>query len=1364
MSFWRILQTETVAKTISTKTSRYISKYVSSDLVFERISFNLFPPGLNIHNVQFRSAYGRIKELEFDFSLIKLSVNPIDLIARKVTISEVALSNGVIKINDDKLDEEYYKKDLSIYGYLHAKIEHMPKSEDPEWLVKLKEIPGSEKVTQILRESFPVVIQSAVVNNVLITRNQDRILLKNIEAHVTRNNQDLAFHLQGINTTPFTNNYFKESIDELSGGLRYYKDKLKINSLTVKSDLNSFIFYGGLNEVSKKFNNIRQDIKFKSLVSLSKVSEYSTLHDILQVSQGAAEIRGEVQGKLKEPKLLAHVSIRDFISGVADAKEVEADLSVTPKLLRIEKGHLKSDAQYLKLDTGFELYNFERDRMVATPIVATFQNIPANNMLKALHSFMYPLHGEFSGRLQINHDYPNFIFKALSPLDMKKFDLAFKGKEENKLFSVIAHPHLKLNNSIFTYAYEKGRFYAKSLITSSEGTKLNMDGYVDGKEVSFFSKDSRLNLTEVKTIAGLKVKGQSAMDIDITGPIDDVHFLFHGPIYNFEFLDYKLGEMNGSFDLSLKTMDVTLNKTEGKYNNTIYETQGGIDLDTLNMGFDVDVKKTSYNDALEILDPLLHGLWFMPDIVNGEVAAKIKIGGKADPNFMTIKGRLNSKRLVYRDENFKSASYNFSYENNILNLTDIVLFKEIGSYRGSFQYDRVSQDFSIEGYIDQISLDEFSFIRSSPAELNGNIWGSIEGGRKNKHLNFKGSVNVKNSSVNNFRMDNSKFVFNVDDNLLTYELNLLGEAIKSNGEVFLETSSSNRSKLNIETNIHDPKSVFLAAFGKYLDIHSMDGTLRSHAHLEFDTKNFRDLDFDMSFDDWTLFLNNKRYSVAEKQSKILIENGNIEKLNFKMTGPGTSLRLDGQGNLKSNYGIQGEFNFDASILESLIKGMTASNGRIFNSFKVGQNNGAFDLDVVSKTDDLFLHYENIPTIFNRIKYAIYATEDRMNIEKLEANLNTGTLKILGDVSYLHPSFPRLNLSYTMDQAGFNYLGKTTIIASGSGDLTGDGPPYLLGGELSLISANIYNELEDFGAKETYSNEIAKFLPEKKGLVKRDWIKYDLNVETINPIFIKNSMAELSLVGNLLVKGTFNNVRLGGRLNTIPGSSRFFFKSNDFVLSRGIILFFEEEPQINPELDFFASSNIAEYAINMRIYGRAKNFNLDLTSEPALSQLDILSLITLGYTNDLSNNLGSGDRSALASAGIGGLLFDRFKINEGLKNSLGLKLSLSPEFREGGAGGNMLQGRGTTNTGSTGVNVRSGTKVELRKKVSESVDLAVSSTVGSNIGSKQSMNLNYNFNKVVGAEGVYEIRTNDEGIEDVVATSLGGDLKFKWTFK
>jgi translocation and assembly module TamB len=94
---------------------------------------------------------------------------------------------------------------------------------------------------------------------------------------------------------------------------------------------------------------------------------------------------------------------------------------------------------------------------------------------------------------------------------------------------------------------------------------------------------------------------------------------------------------------------------------------------------------------------------------------------------------------------------------------------------------------------------------------------------------------------------------------------------------------------------------------------------------------------------------------------------------------------------------------------------------------------------------------------------------------------------------------------------------------------------------------------------------------------------------------------------------------------------------------------------------------------------------------------------------------------------------------------------------------LLSGRSQEGQGTLG-RTRTATKIELKKRLDEALSLSVSSTMGGSIGQRQSMNLNYSVNKKVQLEGVYELRTADEGQEDVIDNSIGGDLKFRWTFK
>jgi translocation and assembly module TamB len=153
------------------------------------------------------------------------------------------------------------------------------------------------------------------------------------------------------------------------------------------------------------------------------------------------------------------------------------------------------------------------------------------------------------------------------------------------------------------------------------------------------------------------------------------------------------------------------------------------------------------------------------------------------------------------------------------------------------------------------------------------------------------------------------------------------------------------------------------------------------------------------------------------------------------------------------------------------------------------------------------------------------------------------------------------------------------------------------------------------------------------------------------------------------------------------------------------------------------------------------------------------LVAFGYTDDVSQRLSDVDRQNLSSIGVGQFLFGQLQINQKLKQSLGVELNLGTQFEMQST--SLLNAR--TSDGDSSGRVRSATKIQLKKQLSEEMELSVSSTLGGSIGQRQSMNLNYNINRNTSLEGIYEIKSNDEGEEDIIDKSVGADVKFKWSF-
>jgi translocation and assembly module TamB len=214
-----------------------------------------------------------------------------------------------------------------------------------------------------------------------------------------------------------------------------------------------------------------------------------------------------------------------------------------------------------------------------------------------------------------------------------------------------------------------------------------------------------------------------------------------------------------------------------------------------------------------------------------------------------------------------------------------------------------------------------------------------------------------------------------------------------------------------------------------------------------------------------------------------------------------------------------------------------------------------------------------------------------------------------------------------------------------------------------------------------------------------------------------------------------------------------------VLNQGYVEIRDRGKNRISDLKFTGVSKINEYEMKLDLSGSISKVNVDLSSEPALSREDLLSLLTLGVTSDMSKNLESSERRFVTTVGIGTLLVDQLKINEDLNSSLGVKLSVQPEFKEDES--TLISGKSAQSDSNTS-RLKSATKIKINKQINNRVDVSLASTVGGSIEQKQEMNINFNINKNFSLEGVYEVKPTED-VNTNTPNSLGADLKWRKSF-
>jgi translocation and assembly module TamB len=286
----------------------------------------------------------------------------------------------------------------------------------------------------------------------------------------------------------------------------------------------------------------------------------------------------------------------------------------------------------------------------------------------------------------------------------------------------------------------------------------------------------------------------------------------------------------------------------------------------------------------------------------------------------------------------------------------------------------------------------------------------------------------------------------------------------------------------------------------------------------------------------------------------------------------------------------------------------------------------------------------------------------------------------------------------------------------------------------------------------------------------DAIAFDLRVRSPSPMIIKNNLVEVQLgvdSGTLQVTGTNQRVGLRGALRALPGG-RLHFQTNEFEVRQALIRF-DDPTRIAPNVDITAVTEYRRYSdtsassaagastsggssaasigstrggalwrITLHAYGDADDLKVDMTSEPALSQEDIVLLLTVGMTR--------AELDQLAASSIGAsIALNALGAASGADRAVKQAIPIIDDFRFGSAY--------STQTGKTEPQLTVGKRLTN--------DLRASVTAGLSEDRELRSNIEWRLSNRLSVQGSYD------NINDVSSSALGNlgmDLRWRLEFE
>lgn len=1323
LAFVVFIQTKSFGGLVTRIVSDLSEKKLQTQVKIKSFSISVFPPGLELNRVRVEKEISPEERFQFEFGKIGFYISLIEIEEKKLTFGEIRIADSVIDYKFPKSDKELTEIDQNLIDMVFKQSDNLP-----------------------------VRIDTVLIENSRIIANHELMEAKRLKIFKKGGSFVTRFHLANIR--PSAESEF--NLDEVLGDAEISKNNIKLYRLKAQYDVHSLLLKGRIENYSKlKGSEASLNGEVQSYVG--SLNRELSLPDMVKFKSGQARAGFNLNYKNQDLSGVVDLFLEDFKSSIFYATELKSTLKISDQKVVVDSLSFVNNAEKLTLSEPVIVLDFKTSNYLENPIKARVENVTLTNALRILGPSLKPLRGELSGDLIFKYNKNNLYFTPKDGFLVR--DLALVVGEKAKPFTVLKIKEAKLENSIFSVVNQE--FQMSSLVKMAN-SRLDVDGFVNSKRVHFTAPNSQVDLEDFGNISNLDIKGAGELSVVVDGPLSNTVISINGQTKGFEILGYRLDKTEKNISIELAQSEVVIKKMESQFGKTELTGNGTVNYDNSDIALGISTTSTNSSDLSQILHPIFHDLHFLPNDLDFKAQVEVDIFGKTNLDDLKIRSKVNFSDLTVYGENLSAGSLNISLMNRILGFKKFQANKGKGSVQGDFIIGLKDKSLKLDYQWNNLQLSNFHITKRIGLNLNSSVSGSIKGTGTTDDYLLNLLLKGFNTKTPNYKFEDSLAEVVIEEDRVSGKLNFLGNIIVSDFNIALKKGMA--SDLSLKFKAPEIKPFLVAVFGQHLEAEDFSGRMELEGTTTF-KDGFKHLDLTGNLKEFIFRHPEFNVSYTSAKPDFVVRDGVIKTWGLSIKQPDLYITTKGEGVFSKKVSLVHEMHLNSKILEILISPVLSSEGFLRNIVRINGVGTEFDFSVSSKASNLNLSIDQLPIPLNDLKYSIEYANKRLVIQDMSTSLDNGSISLKGDV-FFDENEPDVNLKFLMDRAEIPILGKSLINLSGEGIILGNSYPYNVGGEIIVNNAQIVNELNEFSSKSAAFSQI-RFLPKNQESVIGKLLNLNLNIKAEKPVRVTNSLMDVALKGEVRVFGNPSRPRAEGRLYTPINSSRIFFKNNEYSISSADINFNPKKEISNPDFDIQALTLISSYKVFPKVYGDLEGFNFDLTSDPPLPRNSILSLIAFGYTDEIQSSLESKDQQNLTQVGVGSFVFDRFKISDILNKQFGLQVNLGTVIEQSGTD-SLLSGRsqegGFGQGGGSLGRTRSATKIELKKRLDEALTLSVSSTMGGSIGQRQSMNLTYGLTRKIQLEGVYELRTNEEGQEDVIDNSIGGDLKFRWTFK
>jgi translocation and assembly module TamB len=772
-------------------------------------------------------------------------------------------------------------------------------------------------------------------------------------------------------------------------------------------------------------------------------------------------------------------------------------------------------------------------------------------------------------------------------------------------------------------AFERGRVQAQLKILPD---RVTIDAQVESgrskvsSDVTLFYEPTRglevraegeLELSDYGAIAGLPWEGRGTASFTVVGPYADVKVDSNLSLRDFTFWGFGMGVVQGKATYEDRVLSFPA--MSGQKGRTQYFGKAALTFGkSLHAKAEVNVPQGRTEDLLDIISGLHPNIAVMQGTIAGLASGRVEIDSPVD-RFEGL-AAFDFKNTTYYGRRMGEGSSRLRFVDGkamVLERTTLV---------GPLGKSWVEGSFTFAGGLDyRFGGEGLSLAEAVGPELAARM--GMQG-----TLTLDGTLSGNsNLPIVDATLKGPRVTF-ADRDLGAMHLvgKMTGRELVVSGPLFRDANGF------LQMKVREPFPYELSVVLALPEIRpllppnvltqGMSGSLSGTLSVQGNIRNVEGAAVTALVDQLSLARGSLR-GVNEGSITLSYAGGKLSVEPFTFRGPDLELSGSGwMGPRTLDLNVSG--GLDMRLLETVLPEVERTGGRV--EFQ-GQATGSLDKPSLvgeASVSELRLSARGRPITLRAVSGLATFTEQGVLLKGFRGLLNEGRVTASGELVLKQFQPDKMTLVAELEDVTYRYSDDLPVTVSGGLQLTGNPDALLLAGDIDILRLRYQKGLELDSMLKNLGRRTGAVLPTTADRP-REFLTYDVRVH-LKDVRVDNNLARARLLGDLRLTGTNMRPGLLGRVET-DEESQAFFRNNQFVISQGQVEF-RDRYGIDLVFDVRGQTQVREYTVKVHAFGRPTDSQVVFSSEPALAEGDVVSLLTLGVT--------STDKETAASASAG----------------------------------------------------------------------------------------------------------------------------------